>query len=239
MQCVCGHISILISTCTLLHKHIYHTRKQSWKISCAYTGSIKSPGCSCKLQQGRLSYSFASLIFLGLIIGRKFSKLRQSTAFYWAQRTRSGTKAILSGTYFFFASKLERKLSKSEVQNNILKIISARKKVKEIFLLDYPSIIPSLNYDWKWVWGSVSAVPWWYFSRFLLILSSRFVRWHGHNFTTRNRGPSKVVSFDSEGLSYSTKVPSDLFLTYGIMFKKKPGAKEDDSRPCCMYIVPA
>ena len=28
----------------------------------------------------------------------------------------------------------------------------------------------------------------------------------------------QVVSFDSEGLSYSTKVPSDLFLTYGIMF---------------------
>jgi hypothetical protein len=54
---------------------------------------------------------------------------------------------------------------------------------------------------------------------------------HGHNFTTKNRGPSKVVSFDSEGLSYSTKVPSDLCLTYGIMFKKKVGAKENDRRP--------
>ena len=178
--------------------------------------------------------SFASLIFPGLIIGRKFSKLRQSTAFYSAHRTIFRAKAILSGTYFFFASKLEKKLSKSEVQKNILKIISARKKVGEIFLLDYPSIIPSLNYDWKWLWGSVSAVPWWYFSWFLLRLSSRFVRWHGHNFTTKNRGPSKVVSFDSEGPSYSTKVPSDLFLTYGIMLKKILDAKENERRPCRM-----
>ena len=43
---------------------------------------------------------------------------------------------------------------------------------------------------------------------------------HGHGCKTKNRGHSKVVSFDSEGLSYSTKVPSDLFLTHGIMFKK-------------------
>ena len=170
------------------------------------------------IRQGRLWSSFASCFFPGLIIGRKFSKLRQSTAFYYAHRTISCAKAILSGTYFFFASKLEKKMSKSEVQKNILKIISARKKVGENFLLDYPSIIPSLNYDWKRLWGSVSAVPWWYFSWFLLRLSSRFVRWHGHNCKTKNRGPSKVVSFDSEGLSYSTKVPSDLFLTYGIMF---------------------
>ena len=49
----------------------------------------------------------------------------------------------------------------------------------------------------------------------------------------KNRGPSKVVSFDSEGLSYSTKVPSDLFLTYGIMFKKTIDAKENFRRPCC------
>ena len=60
----------------------------------------------------------------------------------------------------------------------------------------------------------VSAVLWWYFSWFLLRLSSRFVRWHGHNCKTKNRGPSKVGSFDSEELSYSTKVPSDLFLTH-------------------------
>ena len=184
------------------------------------------------LRQGRLWSCFASLFFPGLIIGRNFSKLRQSTAFYYAYRTIFCVKAILSGTYFFFASKLEKKLSKSEVQKNILKIISARKKVGENFLLDYPSIIPSLNYDWKWLWGSVSAVPWWYFSWFLLRLSSRFVRWHGHNFTTKNRGPSKVVSFDSEGLSYSTKVPSDLFLTYRKCLKKNDGAKENDSRPC-------
>ena len=47
----------------------------------------------------------------------------------------------------------------------------------------------------------------------------------------KNRGPSKVASFDSEGLSYSTKVLSDLFLTYGIMFKKIHDAKENDRRP--------
>ena len=68
-------------------------------------------------------------------------------AFYSAFRTISGVKKFLSGTYFFFASKLEKKMSKSEVQKNILKIISARKKVGENFLLDYPSIITSLNYD--------------------------------------------------------------------------------------------
>ena len=171
------------------------------------------------------------MVFRGLIIGWKFSKLRQSTALYSEFRTISGVKAILSGTYFFFASKLEKKMSKSEVQKNILKIISARKKVGENFLLDYPSIIPSLNYDRKWVWGSVSAVPWWYFSRFLLILSSRFVRWHGHNFTTGNRGTSKVVSFDSEWPRYSTKVPSDLFLTYRIMFKKPATRRKTTADP--------
>jgi hypothetical protein len=42
-------------------------------------------------------------------------------------------KTILSGTYFFFASKLEKKLSKSEVQKNILKIIKAQKQVWKIF----------------------------------------------------------------------------------------------------------
>ena len=105
-------------------------------------------GLVYSIQQGRLWFSFAPSVFPGLIIGRKFSKLRQSTAFYSEFRTISGVKKFLSGTYFFFATKLENKLSKSEVQNNILKIISARKKVGEIFLLDYPSIIyiPSLNY---------------------------------------------------------------------------------------------
>jgi hypothetical protein len=46
------------------------------------------------IQQGRLWSSFASMVFLGLIIGRKFSKLRQSAAFYSAQRTIFGAKAI-------------------------------------------------------------------------------------------------------------------------------------------------
>ena len=40
-----------------------------------------------KVQQGRLWFSFASMVFPGLIIGRKFSKLRQSTAFYYEYRT--------------------------------------------------------------------------------------------------------------------------------------------------------
>jgi hypothetical protein len=59
-------------------------------------------------------------------------------------------------------------------------------------------------------------VPWCCFSRCLPRLLSIFVWWHSHNhnFTTRNRGTSKVVSFDSKGLSYSTKVSSDLFVTY-------------------------
>ena len=35
-----------------------------------------------------------------------------------------------------------------------------------------------------------------------------------------NRRNSRVVSFDSEGPSYSTKVPSDLFLTYRKCLKK-------------------
>ena len=34
------------------------------------------------VRQGRLWFSFAPCVFPGLIIGRKFSKLRQSTAFY-------------------------------------------------------------------------------------------------------------------------------------------------------------
>ena len=138
------------------------------------------------------------------------------------------SKSDFKRNILFFRVKVGKKNVEIWGPKNILKIISARKKVGENFLLDYPSIIPSLNYDWKWLWGSVSAVPWWYFSWFLLRLSSRFVRWHGHNFKTKNRGPSKVVSFDSEGLSYSTKVPSDLFLTYGIMFKKTRGAKARD-----------
>ena len=53
----------------------------------------------------------------------------------------------------------------------------------------------------------------------------------------KNRGASKVASFDSEGLSYSTKLPSDLFLTYEIMFKKILDAKENERRLCeCDFI---
>jgi hypothetical protein len=88
------------------------------------------------------------------------------------------------------------------------------------------------NYDRKWVWSSVSAVPWCYFSRFLLRLPSIFVWWHGHNLTTRNRGNSNVGLIDSAWSSYSTKVPLYLFLTCSIMLKKKHGAKEYERRPC-------
>ena len=51
---------------------------------------------------------------------------------------------------------------------------------------------------------------------------------------TRNRGNSKVVSFDSEGPSYSTKVPSYIFLTYRKCLKKTDGAKEKESQPRCI-----
>ena len=97
------------------------------------------------IRQGRLSISFVSSVFPGLIIGPTFSKLRQSTAFYPEFRTIFGVKTVLSGTYFFFASKLEKKCRNLRSQKN-LKIISARKKVGEIFLLDYPITISSLNY---------------------------------------------------------------------------------------------
>ena len=146
------------------------------------------------------------------------------------------SKSDFKRNILFFRVKIGKKIIEIWGPKNILKIISARKKVGKFFLLDYPSIIPSLNYGWKRIWCSVSAVPWWYFSWFLLRLSSRFVRWHGHNCKTKHGGPSKVVSFDSEGLSYSTKVPSDLFLTYGIMFKKILDAKENERRPCRMCI---
>ena len=73
------------------------------------------------IRRGWLSMSFAPCVFPGLIIGRKISKLRQSTAFYWAHTTIFGAKAILSGTYFFFASKLEKKMSKSEIPKKFKK----------------------------------------------------------------------------------------------------------------------
>ena len=77
-------------------------------------------------------------------------------------------KKVFKRNILFFRVKVGKKIVEIWGPKNILKIISARKKVGEIFLLDYPSIIPSLNYDWKRLWGSVSAVPWWHFSWFLL-----------------------------------------------------------------------
>jgi hypothetical protein len=142
------------------------------------------------------------------------------------------------GTYFFSASKSEKKLPEIWARKRISKMNISRNKVAESFFLDCSSTIPSLDYDRKWVRGSVSAVPWCYFSRFLLRLLSIFVWWHGHNLTIGDCGTSKAGLIDSEGPSYSTKAPSDLFLRYGIMLKKnwrsegkwQPTA---DSRPCC------
>ena len=75
------------------------------------------------------------LIFLRVVLSsrthywRTFSKFRQSTAFYCAHRTIFCAKAMLSRTYFFFASKSEKQLSKSEIQKHIFKIKSARNKI--------------------------------------------------------------------------------------------------------------
>ena len=96
------------------------------------------------LQQGRLWSSFASCNFPGLIIGRKFSKLRQSTAFYYAHRTIFCAKEILSGTYLSFCVKVGKKIVEIWDPKNILKIISARKKMGEIFY----STIQALFLSW-------------------------------------------------------------------------------------------
>jgi hypothetical protein len=123
------------------------------------------------------------------------------------------------------------------IQNLWDEFFSSENKVGESFSLNYPRTISPVNYDRNWVWGSVSAVPWCYFSRCWLRLSCIFVWWHGHNLTTRNRGTSKVGSVDSKEPSCSTKVPSDLFLRCGSCSKKLLDAKENDSRPCRTHIL--
>jgi hypothetical protein len=55
--------------------------------------------------------------------------------------------------------------------------------------------------------------------------------------TNRNRGTSKVGSFDSEWSSYSTKVPSDLFLPYGIMFKKHTERRKMTAGPAVHIYI--
>ena len=116
---------------------------------------------------------------------------------------------------------------------HILKIKSARIKVEEFFFLT----IQALFLPWTMTENYCGAQyqP----CRDVIFLSfdsdcrlpSTFVRWYGYKLTTKNRGPLRVAPFDSEGLSYSTKVPSDLFSTYRKCLKKTHGAKENDSRP--------
>ena len=89
--------------------------------------------CPVLLQQDGPSASFAPCVFPGLISGRKFSKLRQSTAFYYAYRTTLCVKAVLSGTYFFFASKSRKKSAGIGDEKNILKIKFSKIKLRKIF----------------------------------------------------------------------------------------------------------
>ena len=88
------------------------------------------------LQQDGPSASFAGWVFPGLISGPKFFKLRQSTAFYPEFRTISGVKAVLSGTYFFFASKSRKKSAGIGDEKKYFKNKIFKKKVTENFLLD-------------------------------------------------------------------------------------------------------
>ena len=53
---------------------------------------------------------------------------------------------------------------------------------------------------------------------------------------TKNLATSKVVSFDSEGPCFSTKVLLDFFITYGKCVKKIHAAKEAEGPPCCTGI---
>ena len=98
------------------------------------------------IQQDGPSASFAPCVFPGLISGRNFFKLRQSTAFYLAFRTIFGVKAVLSGTYFFFASKSRKKSAgigdeKQYFKNKIFKKTNAKK-----ILLDEPNNFPSVDH---------------------------------------------------------------------------------------------
>ena len=91
---------------------------------------------SWTLQQDGPCDSFARWVFPGLISGPNFFKLRQSTAFYLAHRTISGAKAVLSGTYFFFASKSRKKSAGIGDEKKYFKNKIFKNKVAENFLLD-------------------------------------------------------------------------------------------------------
>ena len=88
------------------------------------------------VQQDGPSASLAAWVFPGLISGRNFFKLRQSTAFYYAHRTTLCAKAVLSGTYFFFASKSRKKSAGIGDEKKYFKNKIFKNKVAENFLLD-------------------------------------------------------------------------------------------------------
>ena len=66
----------------------------------------------------------------------KFFKLRQSTAFYSALTTIFRAQAVLSGTYFFFASKSRKKSAGIGDEKKYFKNKIFKNKVAENFLLD-------------------------------------------------------------------------------------------------------
>jgi len=80
--------------------------------------------------------SLAPCFFPGLISGQKFFKLRQSTAFYPGHTTIFRAQTVLSGTYFFFASKSRKKSAGIGDEKKYFKNKIFKKKVAENFLLD-------------------------------------------------------------------------------------------------------
>ena len=88
------------------------------------------------IQQDGPSASLATRVFPGLISGRNFFKLRQSTAFYSGFRTIFRVQAVLSGTYFFFASKSRKKSAGIGDEKKYFKNKIFKNKVAENFLLD-------------------------------------------------------------------------------------------------------
>ena len=94
------------------------------------------------VQQDGPSASFAAWVFPGLISGRNFFKLRQSTAFYSALTTIFRAQAVLSGTQFFFGLKKNEKSASGRRKKIYLKNKIFKKEVAEIFLLDEPNNFP-------------------------------------------------------------------------------------------------
>ena len=101
---------------------------------------------------------------------------RISRAFYPAQTTIAGAKAILSGTYFFLMSKPTKKVAgdrhiAGENNGRFFKF-----KVAEKFYQINTNNVHNYGHAWKWSRGSVLAPPWRYFCRFWLRSPLRFVR---------------------------------------------------------------